>query len=502
MVLPTAYIPKAISYINFHMLFKFKLLALTLLSIGCGNVSMEPVKPETRTVSLFMVQDFNPGMGQCDLIMEGSGNEFRFPNMDMWESRELGSIKIPDGCTVTIYNDTNFKLKKYRDSVNGQEKYKIDKVFEFNKSMPNFGLVYNMQEHGSRRPRDVYFGVKSIKVNFTPRESASRRRNPVVIRAIEQLLDKPFENVTNDDLARIQKLDISEHFEEMRDARGNLTDGSKLAGAFDGMTSLEELTLSSIQSESVDSTSFSGLKSLKKLDLSTNNIKYISKSAFLDLENLEELDLAYNILKVDSLDSLSHCKKLRTLNLSNNVLEMLPPNFLSNFENLEELNLADNQLTVNSLDSLSHCKKLRTLNLSNNVLEMLPPNFLSSQDSLKDIDLSQNNIVEIPSKIFYSHKSLTEIDISSNSIKLIPEKLFSRMPSLKYLSLSHNEIRTLPSNTFQESTSIVLINISNNDLNSLPEDLFTGLNALEKFRYSDNPDLRLPTKIFEGTKVK
>lgn len=81
---------------------------------------------------------------------------------------EIASIKVTPGCSVRVFNTENFASKKYRNSATGKEDYQLISPYEFTSDVPHIRVI-NTQVYGVGRPRDVFFGGKSvlIKCNAT-----------------------------------------------------------------------------------------------------------------------------------------------------------------------------------------------------------------------------------------------------------------------------------------------------------------------------------------------
>jgi Leucine-rich repeat (LRR) protein len=289
---------------------------------------------------------------------------------------------------------------------------------------------------------------------------------------------------------------------------------------FKHLVNLEELKLSSINPEEVDSNIFSNNKNLRMLIVTDTKLTLNSQS-FNRLVNLTELDLSENHL-VDLPDGLfDSCTALKVVDLSKNEFIKFETSTFQNLVNLEELDLSLNN--IKELDSnLFRCnKKLFKLRLGQNKINLETSTFQNLID-LEKLDLSYNYIERADySNIFAYNKNLRILNISHNSlsslnnqsfnglnltelhlrncqISYLTEELFNGLVNLTGLYLSDNKIMSLPDGIFQNITNLKYLNISHNQISKLPSNLFNSLVNLEELNLGENEITNIPMGLFDN----
>ncbi|KAK6638540.1 hypothetical protein RUM43_006807 [Polyplax serrata] len=331
------------------------------------------------------------------------------------------------------------------------------------------------------------------------------------------------------------------------------------------------------QIHTIDRGAFQDLTSLERLRLSSNHLKHIPDLLFANVPNLHRLDLSHNQLEIVGKKTLKGASQLKVLQLDNNKLTCIDEMAVSGLKDLEVLNLNNNNLTSVG-KSMFEGMNLRSLRLSENNLicdchlawlarwlrkspRLAPytrcysPNQLKGQnvadlhdqefkcsglverpsgeceaeqecphpcrcsegivdcrdkaltkvpdmlpDGMTELRLEQNQIVEIPSKAFSPYKRLRRIDLSNNKISKIAPDSFQGVKSLTSLVLYGNKITDLPQGVFHGLTSLQLLLLNANEISCIRKDSFRDLYNVNLLSLYDNNILSLANGTFDSLK--
>ena len=113
-------------------------------------------------------------------------------------------------------------------------------------------------------------------------------------------------------------------------------------GVFDGLSSLQELSLGANQLSTLPDGMFDGLSSLQELDLGGNKLSTLPAGVFDGLSDLEWLDLGDNQLRTLPAGVFDGLSSLGLLELRYNQLRTLPNGVFDGLSGLEVLDLRDN----------------------------------------------------------------------------------------------------------------------------------------------------------------
>uniref|UniRef100_G1PL83 Toll-like receptor 9 n=2 Tax=Myotis lucifugus TaxID=59463 RepID=G1PL83_MYOLU len=284
--------------------------------------------------------------------------------------------------------------------------------------------------------------------------------------------------------------------------------------AFDNLTKLEYLNLSSTSLRKINSSWFDKMPDLKELHLEFNYlVPEIASGEFLTkLLSLEILDLSYNYIKAQYLEfitlspNFSNLTYLRSLHLKGYVFQKLRyKDFqpLRNLSNLTTINLGVNfinqidftifnnfsnlkviYLSANRISPLVNGNRQSSARLSSGHSHVLKPrsansefdphsNFYHSTKPLikpecehygQAIDLSLNNIFFIGQKQFKDFPPILCLNLSSNGNgQALNGSEFSALPKLKYLDFSHNKLDFDADSAFNELPELEVLDLSNNE---------------------------------------
>ncbi len=248
-------------------------------------------------------------------------------------------------------------------------------------------------------------------------------------RAVMKQLHEPCDEVTLEDLARIQGLSL------IRVQLEHIGPDDFL-----GLDNLTHLDFYDNRLQSIHPDSFKNLKQLNHLGVSHNMISKISKNLLESLKNLNYLDLSHNFLTELSEGFLIHVSRLKYLNLSHNSLRKINDNTFINLVHLKHLDLSYNQLTRVESGALTFLIGLMDLDISHNQLKQLT---LSSLDHLIKLNLSYNQLSSLE---WFSFEKLIEWDLSHNQLTYIQWDLVERLPDLKTFNYSGNALNMIEIN--------------------------------------------------------
>ncbi|XP_052026496.1 toll-like receptor 8 isoform X2 [Apodemus sylvaticus] len=279
--------------------------------------------------------------------------------------------------------------------------------------------------------------------------------------------------------------------------------------AFQNLTQLCYLNLSSTSLQMIPSTWFDNLTNLKELHLEFNYlIQEIASGAFLTkLPHLQILDLSFNSqpkehlqyinissnfsklrslrklhlkgymfreLKKEHLKPLQNLPNLTTINLGINFIEKIDLKAFQDFPQLDVIYLSENRIAsiIDSTEYSSWRHHLRKP-LSTDYDEFDPHvNFYHRTEPLikpqcttygKALDLSLNNIFLIGKSQFEGFQDIACLNLSFNAnSQVLNGTEFSSMPHIKYLDLTNNRLDFDDEKAFSDLHDLEVLDLSHN----------------------------------------
>ena len=218
-------------------------------------------------------------------------------------------------------------------------------------------------------------------------------------------------------------------------------------GVFDGLTSLEELSLSDNLLTTLPDSVFEGLTSLRSLNLHINEMMTLPEGAF------------------DELTSLEH------LHLDRNRLTALPEGVFDGLTSLELLRLDGNRLTALPEGVFDGLTRLEQLHLYLNWLTALPEGVFDGLTSLELLRLDSNRLTALPESVFDGLTRLEQLILSSNQLTALPEGVFDGLRRLESLDLRYNHLVGLTRDDplFAGFSSDVVVRLSGQEPPDTPE---------------------------------
>ena len=312
--------------------------------------------------------------------------------------------------------------------------------------------------------------------------------------------------------ARVTRLDI---------AGQGLT--SLRADDFDGLTSLQEFSLSNNQLAELPEGLFDGLTGLQELYLSGNQLAELPEGLFDGLTSLQWLELSGNQLAALPEGVFDGLTSLQGIWLSGNQLAALPEGVFDGLTSLRGLSLHDNQLAALPEGVFDGLTSLQGLWLSGNQLAALPEGLFDGLTGLQGLYLNNNQLAELPEGLFDGLTGLQELHLNNNHLVGLTanDPLFAGLPSAVELRLGGQttSIQTTAISVCDRTPQVrdaimaagdaancaavgaarvTRLDIGGQGLTRLRADDFDGLTSLQEFSLSNNQLAALPEGLFDG----
>ena len=213
---------------------------------------------------------------------------------------------------------------------------------------------------------------------------------------------------------------------------------------------------------------FDGLTSLEVLSLSGNHIPSLPAGVFDDLTALTELDCRECYIGSVPANTFSGPTRLETLELSITA-DTLPAGIFDGLTALTRLELGSD--FTGDTPALSSIRS----------------DIFDDLTALEDLTIHGLDLQTLPAGIFDELTALTELEISVNALTGLPASVFDELSALTSLSLEANELASLPAGIFDALTGLTRLNLGRNRLQTLPDDLFDKLTALTDLLLYGNP---------------
>ncbi|XP_055970361.1 toll-like receptor 3 isoform X2 [Sorex fumeus] len=298
-------------------------------------------------------------------------------------------------------------------------------------------------------------------------------------------------------------------------------------------TSIQNLSLSNVQLDSISNLTFLGLNptNLTILDLSHNSLNVIGNDSFTWLPHLECVFLEYNniqhlysrsfygllnvrhmnlrhaftkqsflLASLPEIDDFSFqwLKRLEYLDMADNNFPNTKSSMFTGLIKLKYLNLANSFaslriLTNETFLSLTH-SPLLLLNLTRNKISRIESGAFSWLRQLKILDLGLNEIEQkLTGQEWRGLENIVEIYLSYNKGLQLMENSFALVPSLQRLMLRRVALKNVDNSPspFHPLHNLVILDLSNNNIANVKEELLDGLEKLEILNLQHNNLARL-----------
>ncbi|XP_046592857.1 protein artichoke isoform X1 [Neodiprion lecontei] len=310
--------------------------------------------------------------------------------------------------------------------------------------------------------------------------------------------------------AALDRLDIP----GLRVLRVSHNNFSQINGeSLDGLPSLQQLTMDSVQLHRIPPEIFSKNKNLGKLMLSNNILRSLPGLLLIGLESLKEVKLDGNRFQDIPYDAFANATSIEILSLAKNVILNVDVSKLNGMTNLRELDLRGNYISSLYGFAAANLSRLNAVDLSHNRLTALPANFFIRSHSLRRVDLAVNNFRQIPGVALSSqnipglswlnmtanplmriheisseakYPALQEIHISATNLTIVTSQDFEAFPALMHLFMGNNVISRVSPSAFRNLPNLLTLDMSSNELELLPQERLRRLEHLKLLNLTHN----------------
>lgn len=276
-------------------------------------------------------------------------------------------------------------------------------------------------------------------------------RTPAVRRALVRETGKPCHEITAADLATVYELPLDQqHIRSLK------------TGDFDGLSSLESLSLWDNDLTALPAGNSDGLSRLRDLGLSNNALTSLPAGVFDDLTGLEILFLYGNALRALPAGVFDDLSNLELLELRVNALTALPAGVFDGLSRLRSLALSGNPLTSLSADVFDGLSGLQELHLVSVRLASLPAGVFDGLSALLSLYLDYNDLTELPAGAFDGLSGLRTLALRANALGWLSADAFDGLSGLKSLHLADNDLTELPDGVFDDLVSLLQLDLTGN----------------------------------------
>ncbi|KAL3788956.1 hypothetical protein HJC23_000240 [Cyclotella cryptica] len=246
---------------------------------------------------------------------------------------------------------------------------------------------------------------------------------------------------TMEGLAKLEKLEILELYDNMIDELRDLNNGSGNKDENSADDNFESrVGFVPGGTLRVLDISYNVIRDMGPVEFCPNLQELLPRAQSLSLRSRDSrLDIAQN--KIKSIRGLRHLTHLRKIDLGANRIRVMDKTELEGLVNLEELWLGKNK--IERIEGLTKLTKLRKLDVQSNRLIKIE-NLTSQVDTLEELYLAHNGIdiygARCETGLALPFTALNTIDLSRN--KLTDTTPFSHLTSLSELWISGNEIKS------------------------------------------------------------
>lgn len=256
---------------------------------------------------------------------------------------------------------------------------------------------------------------------------------------------------------------------------------------FDGLETLEHLSLEHNKIKIVPPFAFFGAINIKSLSLARNFILDLHYRALAGLLELEQLDLSYNnITKLSEL-SFPPFPKLQKLDLRNNPIKYIFPATFGVMNNTKSMYFGSSEvaLDLNTEDNFQYLNLLEELVIMNGTAEAVTSGTLRGLERLEKLTI-RGELTRIEFDAFSGKPYLKELSLRDCQIEEISMDTLFGITNLEIVDLSFNKLSSIPQGLFDEQHQLREIYLQNNQLMDLPHNFF-DLPALKLVRLNNNP---------------
>ncbi|XP_011498192.1 PREDICTED: chaoptin-like [Ceratosolen solmsi marchali] len=271
--------------------------------------------------------------------------------------------------------------------------------------------------------------------------------------------------------------------------------------SFDGLPSLQHLSIESSKIYKIPLNSFSRNKNLVKILLRKNELKSLPPFIFFGLDSLKEINLDDNYFQEIPYNVFINASSIESLSLARNIIFLVDISRLHGLINLQELDLRENKIKLLTGFSEAKLIKLTFIDLSYNYLTSLPENFFINSNVLRKVDLAGNKLHQIPTIALSAQNipSLDWLNVTANPLMRIHEiSSKSKYPALQEIHISRTNLTIVATHDFEAFSELLHLFINSNMIYRISPDAFSYLPKLLTLDLSINKLEVLPQECLKG----
>eukprot|EP00096_Caligus_rogercresseyi_P013821 TRINITY_DN6421_c0_g1_i2.p1 TRINITY_DN6421_c0_g1~~TRINITY_DN6421_c0_g1_i2.p1 ORF type:complete len:1396 (-),score=344.95 TRINITY_DN6421_c0_g1_i2:865-5052(-) len=296
----------------------------------------------------------------------------------------------------------------------------------------------------------------------------------------------------NDNLiTRIPALGLFNRLPNLKilDASRNMIDSIE-EGAFEGATSIIEISLAENLISEVSNKLFYGLINLQTLSLYSNKISSVTPGAFDPLSKLSSLNLIANPFNCNC-HIAWFADWLKAKGFTNGGPRCAYPDHLK-ARTIHSLPSHEFRCTSkNDIGCLGanycppECTCTGTIVRCSHAKLTEIPEGLPRETS--ELYLDVNDIQSINSDRLRHLKSLARLDLSNNKINVLPPSIFANLTRLATLIVSYNKLQCIQEDAFAGLKNLRILSLHGNDISTIPEKAFTHTTSITHLALGSNP---------------
>jgi Leucine-rich repeat (LRR) protein len=290
----------------------------------------------------------------------------------------------------------------------------------------------------------------------------------ILLQHFTGLSSNTFANCKKLEYLRIQSESLTELPEGLLKNQKNLKTltlvGKDLrVSSFEGLKSLSELTLESVDLSQIEGNFFQSLN-IKKLTFNGKLAQNFPIESLNAEETIEELNIwgADLSRRLDSLGpTLRSMKKLKKIDFRENSIRSIEA--FVDLSNVESIALGYDEIDELPANAFKGCPRLSKLKLGSTI-EKLRGDEFNQLSGLKELALSTRKSTTIASTIFHPLRSLESLELSfTGHNNIIKKDLFLHSTNLRSLKLSWKKIHAIHPEAFDNLHKLTFLDLEGND---------------------------------------
>lgn len=274
--------------------------------------------------------------------------------------------------------------------------------------------------------------------------------------------------------------------------------------SFYGWDNLKVLKIQECWMDDLHWEMFDGLSSLEHLSLEGNGIRELSPFTFYGTPNIKTLSLAHNEILDLNYRSLAGLLQLQLLDMSHNDIAKLSEQTFPPFPNLAIFDLRENpiQSIFPSTFGVMNKTQVLLLGAENVAMELNAEQPFESLSMLIYLELQRLHVPKFDENTFRPLEKVEVLKIRSGKIPLIEFDTFTKMLLLRELHLTHCEIEEISMDTFFGAKRLEIVDLSHNKIRVIPPGIFDNQHDIVEIYLNNNQLTALPSDIFKLNSLK